>query len=160
MDIGNEFYINGYHLAKFANSENIRNIKSIFKNILVGNLKEGFKMESKYDSTLDLRPDVFSYDSVFLSLLMENDIPNLLKKLGLFEYTLAHIQLRAVNASPKSYTGWHRDTHFYGGQVVGNIPPVFKIIYYPNLQKGKSAQLRIIPGSHLRIFQSSKADKL
>ena len=48
------------------------------------------------------------------------------------------VQLRAAFEG-SSYLSWHRDTHKYNGEknVAGNIPPLFKAIYYPHIYVDK-----------------------
>ena len=47
---------------------------------------------------------------------------------------------------------WHRDAYFIDGNLVGNIPPAHKIIFYPKILK-EEPKLEIIKGSNLCMYQ-------
>jgi hypothetical protein len=118
--------------------------------------------QEKYKSSLDLRPNVFSYDEVFMNILFDNNIHKMINKATGVNLYLAHIQLRIAYPSSKGgYIKWHRDTYFYNNcAIIGNIPPVYKMIYFPTLGEQETRQFGIINGSHNFIFNSKLMDML
>jgi hypothetical protein len=125
-----------------------------------GHIKEGFSLDKKYDSSLDLKPNVHSYADVFTEVIVKNNIHEEIRKATGIDLHLAHIQLRIAYPSPKgAYISWHRDTHLYKkGKVTGNIPPAYKLNYYPVLDQKVTDQLGVIPQSHNFIFNSKFMD--
>ena len=105
---------------------------------------------------------MLKYDDVFMNILFDNNIHKMINKATGVNLYLAHIQLRIAYPSSKGgYIKWHRDTHFYNNHAItGNIPPVYKLIYYPTLGEQETRQLGIINGSHNFIFNSKLMDML
>jgi len=157
-----KMYIYGYLIKGFNDKSSIIYLEELIKNISNNNIKSGFTLEEKYKYSLDLRPNVFSYDEVFMNILFDNNIPGFINKATGLNLYLAHIQFRISYPSSKgSYTDWHRDTHFYNNhEITGNMPPVYKLIYYPTLGRKNTRQLGIINGSHNFIFNSKLMDML
>lgn len=121
-------------------------------------LKHPYTWESKYQNTLDLRPDAHSYDTVILGTLRVNNIPKLLDELLGPDMVLTHTQIRCSRPGP-SYMDWHRDTYIHAGlKPVGNFPPAHKLIYYPTLGRQPERKLKMIVGSHRRNFDSLSDD--
>jgi len=163
MTLKETLHINGYFLKNFDDNQSVDRLNNVIDNILNGNLKSDFSLKEKYKNSLDLRPNVFSYDEIFIDVLFDNSIDKLINEATGINLYLSHIQLRiAYQSSNKiSYAGWHRDTHFYNNHnIIGNIPPVYKLIYYPMMDGIDSPQLKIIDGSHHFIFNNKVADKL
>jgi hypothetical protein len=163
MTLKENLHINGYFLKNFDDSQSVDRLDGVIDNILSGNLKSGFSLKEKYKNSLDLRPNVFSHDEAFIDVLFDNNIDKLINEVIGINLYLSHIQLRIAYPSSGngSYTGWHRDTHFYNNHdIVGNIPPVYKLIYYPMLSDKETPQLKIIDGSHNFIFNHRVVDKL
>ena len=75
MEIHEEFYRNGIVEVDFKSP----NIDSVLSDILAGKVKNGFSLDSKYAGTLDLRPSVIDYDSIFVDALKENNIPSIVE---------------------------------------------------------------------------------
>src|SRR3989344_5273299 len=125
-----KYYDQGFLRKEFILNKNLEKIQQIVKDIGKGQIKPGFYLEEKYRLSKDLRPSVLDYDDAFLNILADNQIPKLWENLTGIAPVLSHIQLR-VSFPGKSYMDWHRDTYKYKGVVVGNVPPVHKIIYYP-----------------------------
>lgn len=146
-----EYYLQGFHIGKFKENDDLKNLLSSIKEIHEGKIKNGFSLVGKYKNSKDLKPHVFSYDKSFVDILFSNDIPKLIKDLTGLDLYLAHVQLR-ISYRGSSYMIWHRDTHVYGGKVVGNIPPVHKLIFYPTVEGKAENKLKVSPGSHRRAF--------
>lgn len=151
-------YFDGFiHFDIDSNNSDIKKINDIVKNINNGEIKEGFSMESKYDRSADLRPTTVDYDNAFSNLCISLGVTSLLAEYLKYEPEINTVQLRAAFEG-SSYLSWHRDTHKYNGEknVAGNIPPLFKAIYYPHIYVDKPrSTLRVSAGSHLR-YSSSK----
>jgi hypothetical protein len=160
MNIQEEMYINGFYEGIFKDDESLSNLDFAISEITNGNLKKGFSLEEKYNASLDLRPNVLSYDDVFMDVIIDNKIHEMINKATGVDLCLAHIQLRVSYPSPKgSYVSWHRDTHQYNkSDIIGNIPPAYKLIYYPSLGHKKTDQMGIIAKSHNFIFNSKLLD--
>ena len=155
----NHYFWNGFYVSHFSDDDNLRQLNDVLKSIYAGNLKGGFELISKYPTTKDLRPDVYSYNESFTKILISNNIPDLLSKATGQELTLAHIQLRIAYPDEKGYMEWHRDTHFYSEEdhTVGNVPPVHKLIFYPQIN-GKEEALEVLPGSNIRYSGNRSQD--
>ena len=109
---------------------------------------------------MDLSPNTYSYDSVFLDFLMEQQIPAKLERLTGFPLVLGDVSLRK-SFDESSYMDWHRDTYWYSGRSpVGRTPPLFKMIIYPRLTHKTTRQLKVIQGSHHRFFQNRILDRI
>lgn len=154
------YHLKGFYLGEFKKNKDLESVLSVIHQIHKGSIKEGFELVEKYKYSKDLRPDVYNYDDAFVDILFSNDIPKLLKEVVGRNLYLAHIQLRISYKGESSYMSWHRDTHVYGGKVVGNIPPVHKIIFYPNVDGNEDDKIKIIPGSHRKVFTNRFIDYL
>lgn len=147
------FYRKGYEVFNF----NPLNLQASLKEILTGNVREGFKLEQKYSSTLDLRPNVIDYSEDFLGVLKQNNIKSFLRSRTFRDLTLYHIQVRTAEAT-FSYMDWHRDTYFDGERRVGMTPPGIKIIYYPTFGEEHEARLLVAEGSHRTMIDNRVED--
>ena len=61
MMLEEEMHINGYIVKNFSDKSSANHLEDLIKNITNNNIKSGFSLKEKYKSSLDLRPDVFSY---------------------------------------------------------------------------------------------------
>jgi hypothetical protein len=76
------------------------------------------------------------YDPVLIDVLIENDVPRLVKELVGSNAMLFFIN--AVNSVPPGYmTFWHPD---------GHVRPVHKLFYYPTWSDDAPPCLELIPG--------------
>ena len=66
MTLEEEIHINGYITRSFSDKSSLIYLEDLIKNITNNDIKLGFSLEEKYKSSLDLRPNVFSYDKVFI----------------------------------------------------------------------------------------------
>lgn len=162
MTLEEKMHINGYVVGNFSDKGGINHLEDLINNITNDNIKSGFSLKEKYKSSLDLKPNVFLYDEVFMNILFDNNIHKMINKATGVNLYLVHIQLRIAYPSSKGgYIKWHRDTHFYNNHTItGNIPPVYKLIHYPALDGQETRQLGIIKGSHNFIFNSKLTDML
>lgn len=151
------YYLNGYLQQSFKDTPTLKRLIGAIGDLHAGHIKTGFSLEQKYSNSKDLRPSVYEYDESFLNILLENDIPHLLKTVTGYDLSLVHIQLR-ISYPGESYMDWHRDTHIYGGKTVGNIPPVHKVIFYPEVVNRKIPKLHVVHGSHRLQFGNQYVD--
>lgn len=154
------YYLEGFYQGEFRQNKDLSDLLSAISDIHSKKLKSGFELVEKYKHSKDLRPEVYTYDNSFVDILFSNNIPELLKDVVGRDLYLAHIQLRISYPDKKSYMSWHRDTHIYGGNTVGNIPPVHKIIFYPTVNGKEDEKISIIPGSHRQVFKNKFIDYL
>jgi hypothetical protein len=151
------YYFDGYVKGTFRTGPALARLNQTVAKLQAGELKLAFAWENKYRSTQDLRPNVYEYDTSFVDVLFESSVPSLLKRITGLDLFLAHIQLRRVFPG-KSYMDWHRDTYAYGGTIVGNLPPVHKLIFYPATGLAPQPRLRVSPGSHRRMLEDRMRD--
>ena len=150
------YFMSGYLEAAFAPGAAHRRLLQLLGELHAGDPRPGSHWEQKYPHTKDLRPSAGEYDDSVLDVLIESDVPGLLRRATGLSLTLAHVQIRLVLPG-NSYMDWHRDTHYYDGALTGAIPPMHKVIYYPAL--GAAApQLKVAPGSHRRVMPDQKRD--
>lgn len=152
------YHLDGFGIGTFADNPDRTKLLTLIRDIHAGNVKAGFDLQQKYKMSSDLKPNVHTYDPVFVDILFSNNIPNILKDVTGKDLYLAHVQLRISYPEGGSYMSWHRDTHVYGGKVVGNIPPVHKIIFYPTVDGVSDARLKVAPGSHRFVFGNKIID--
>tara|TARA_R110002110_G_scaffold137526_2_gene322679 strand:+ start:1535 stop:2242 length:708 start_codon:yes stop_codon:yes gene_type:complete len=152
-----EMYINGYLRSNFRKDEALSRLLHILGECFHGNLRHGFEFKSKYPNTFDLRPIVYEYDDVFIDILIDNEIPELIYSATQKDLCLTHIQLRKAMKG-HSYMDWHRDTYYNGAEIIGPLPPSYKIIFYPTHNRSPELRLKILKGSskcmnlgHMRI---------
>ncbi len=157
MNIQQEYYLNGFVQKEFNKDETLERLLTIVREIHSGKLKEGFSLEEKYKHSKDLRPSVVAYDDVFIDILAKNNIAALLKEATGYDLFLHHFQLR-ISFPGESYMDWHRDTHIYDKKIIGNIPPVHKLIFYPTVGGVSYPRLLTIKGSHRRQTDSNLLD--
>jgi|GEM_PF-2056813 len=152
------YFAKGYLTKDFRQGPTLDRLNDVFRELRVKEPRKPYRWEEKYAFSADLRPDIFSYDEVFLDILFDNGIPSLLNELAGADMRLAHIQLRHAFQG-ESYMDWHRDTHFYQGDLHGSIPPVHKVIFYPRENGPPGLRLKVSPGSHLRYFGNRFLDR-
>ena len=156
-----KYYLDGILTDRFKHTEVFSKCKRILLNLLTSDMPDtGFYWEEKYKDTKDLRPNCFEYDSCFVDLLIENNLHERIRELTSMDYTLSHIQIRKSKCSKNSYMPWHRDAYVIGDDLVGNIPPAHKIIYYPKIKESNiSPRLSILKGTHLCTYQGAQPDQ-
>jgi len=149
-----DFYRTGIKKIKFKSEK----LDKVLKEIYEGKIREGYFLKTKYPKTYDMRPDVISYDKVFLEVLNDNNILNIIRSETLRDLKLSHIQVRVVE-DENSYMNWHRDTYYNNvGNLIGQAPSGIKIIYYPDFTNTKSDRLLYLKGSNRIIFPSNAYD--
>ncbi len=158
--IAKDFFINGCIVKNFNAGPSLDALLACIKQVHEKPRKEGFHWEQKYPYTEDLRPNAHEYNDIFLDFLFAQNIPTLLRQVTGYDLYLGDIALRRFFPGI-SYMSWHRDTHYYTGQeTIGRMPPIMKIIFYAALGEKPTVQLRVIPGSHRRMFRNRYLDRL
>ncbi|PIT98261.1 MAG: hypothetical protein COT71_01815 [Candidatus Andersenbacteria bacterium CG10_big_fil_rev_8_21_14_0_10_54_11] len=154
-----DFFINGYMVRPFKQDVSLERLLATLRELMDKPKKDGFMWEEKYKHTEDLKPNAYDYDSIFVDFLFAQGLPQYLNRVTGFNLMLGDVALRRFFPG-LSYMGWHRDTHFYTGQKsAGRMPPIFKIIFYAALGEEPSAQLKVISGSHNRMFRTKLLDR-
>lgn len=156
-----KLYFDGFILYPIDKSERVVSecIETI-KEISVNNIKDGYFLEKHNDNASDLRPSVKEYSECFTQFYLATGITTFLEEFLSYKTDISTLQLRGAY-SGSSYLGWHRDTHRYTNEdkVHGNIPPIFKSIFYPKLHEQEARPtLQVNNGSHIRYFNSKIID--
>ena len=156
-----KYHLDGYTVKKFKNDDLLARLKKSLFDICNEDLKEGFSLDQKYHNTKDLRPEAFEYDSVFIDILIENNVKDLIKNLTGKNLTLNHVQVRVSDfEKSQSYMPWHRDSYVSGDELVGNIPPAHKIIFYPAFSDSDVRDcLALVKGSQICTFQKQEKNQ-
>ena len=135
-----------------------KKLDDVLRSLYEGKIKKSHFFKSKYSKTLDVRPEVFSYDDSILLALKKNNIKSLLRQYTLRNLILSHVQIRIVE-NENSYMNWHRDTYYNQKSVlIGKAPPGVKIIYYPEFTEKSSERLHYLLGSNRIIFPTNVFD--
>jgi len=152
-----EFYTQGIIARKFNQNHNFEKMKGILKDINEGRGKSPFQFKEKTPHYSILRPLISAYDDVFIDVLFDSQIPQLIKRVTEFNLVLAGYTY--IQHTPGHVNDWHRDTYIYNSQLTGPFPPIYKLIYYPTFGKPAQPQLAVIPGSHHRQFFDRVTDE-
>ena len=162
MNIREEQYFLGISMHEFKAGDTFLRYRKILKDIYNGDLKENYYFENKYEATEDLRPEAYNYDDSVIDVLIESGVHKKMIDIFGYELFLSQVQIRISHheyQNDLSYMPWHRDTYLYeDGKVIGNVPPVKKIIYYPKFDNIKNDCLMFAAGSHLNIKHNKQED--
>lgn len=157
----NELHFNGYTIFPIdSESDIVKHCVSEIKKVSENNIKEGYQLEAHNEFASNLRPSVKDYDPKLELFYKEVGVVDLLESFLKYKVEISTLQLRGAY-SGSSYLSWHRDTHYYKGaeSPSGNVPPIFKCIFYPNLHNGDGRDtLHVSTGSHLRYFKNKSVD--
>lgn len=138
------FYLDGHISLDLVKTNEIL---SVLEDIERGDIKEGFSLLKKYDGTDDLRPSAHEYSKIFFNFLFQNHLNQKINLLTGKDMVLYHIQVRRFFKG-SSYMPWHRDSYLIDDRSVGNIPPAYKIIFYPKFSETSTKRLTALRGSH------------
>lgn len=159
MDLKQEFHFNGFVNWNLNVDDELIDFVTDCVN---GNPPDGFSLESKYDLSLDLRPNALDAGPIS-KFLDKNQVEQVLSDVSGRTLQLKTVQFRIALPDPKPYMSWHRDVHFYSNASgpTGDVPPPVKMILYP-IQRGGSSQqtLQVIPRSHHRLFRNRFIDRV
>lgn len=160
MDAREQQYFHGVSIHKFDDTLQFSDFRDTLREIYEGSLRDGFYFENKYVATQDLRPNAYDYDDSIIDVLIEAGIHQKMIDIFGYEMFLCHAQVRiSHNQDDFSYMPWHRDTYVYeDNKVVGPVPPMKKLIYYPKFDDTDNDCLMFALGSHLKIERTRQAD--
>ena len=154
-----KFFRYGFNAWDLSHLDVVSRLDILISKILEGGLSEPFHFACKYPGSYDFRPSVIEYDPLFLDVIREVGVIELLKENFGKGLALCHVQLRVAESRGSGYAGWHRDSYYTSDGAVGNIPPAVKLIYYPKLSFAVEDQLKIAAGSHRLDFGSRFVDR-
>lgn len=122
-------------------------------------LSENQQFKQSYGSTFDLVKGDNPITNLIMDFLIENDFAGTIKKVAGLDYRLGDFTFRKTYAK-KSYMSWHRDTYVNtSGEIIGRIPPLIKLIYYPQTSLTPQKCLHFVPGSHRKFFKAPFVDR-
>lgn len=156
MSLAERYYFDGYLKGKFI-GDSREALAGVLHELVKSHPKSPYVWEQKYENTLDLRPSAHDYHPSIMQALFDAGVPKLLSDVIAPDLVLMHTQIRRSFPGP-SYMDWHRDTYRYKGVVVGNVPPVHKIIFYPKLGDLPEPKLKLAVGSHRQMFDDRDSD--
>ena len=154
QSIREKYYLDGYTFGHLSGHGGLR---QVLEDLVYGPPRDGFRWESKYPNTFDLRPNAHAYHPNVMDVLFTSGVPELLSHVVGADMVMFHVQVRRSLRGP-SYMDWHRDTYVHGAKAVGNLPPVHKLIWYPTLGLRSTPKLKLSVGSHRRTFGSQRED--
>src|SRR5262249_29128500 len=128
---------NGYLIQSLIDSPVRKDFVNTLNDIQQEKFKEGFSFKNNLKSfRRDLIPNVYNYSDVFLNILAENNIPDLIKNTIGPDACL--INIAVVDSIPPGYmTDWHRDNF---------ERPIHKAIFYPCFGQPKEKRLEVLEG--------------
>jgi len=137
-----------------------KNFSSLLNDLEANKIRGKFQLVSKYPGTFDIRPSAYEYSDLFLKWLLFNNIPETINQVTGKKLFLKHVQFRISHKTKNNYLNWHRDTHFYNGMPEhGNIPPVYKLIFYPRSKDTHIEKcLSISDSSNIQFSFNNKVD--
>ena len=167
-----KFYFNGFLIGKLREDENYENfhnkIKDISDNINKYNYFERINetvLSNK--SNMEESLEFHKKNDIFIKIILENGIHNLIKDLFGKQMSLVQIGIRKSEKEknflkkiikPWGYIQPHRDSYYNKNEWWGESPPGCKIIFYPQLNSKNNKMLSIYPGSHRKMtsFKNGK----
>tara|TARA_B100001059_G_scaffold231633_1_gene267837 strand:+ start:31245 stop:31973 length:729 start_codon:yes stop_codon:yes gene_type:complete len=154
-----QLYFDGHSSIELKHTEFHKKIISKLEILNNMNLKDNQDFHCNYENTFDLKSDS-NLNDYLIEFLFDQDIPNKINKITGREYVLGDLVLRK-SKQIKSYMPWHRDTYLdKNNKLVGRIPPLLKIIFYPKLEEFSHHELSILSGSTKRVAKNYYLDKL
>ena len=160
MNAREQQYFHGVSIHEFDDTLQFSDFRNTLREIYEGSLKPGFCFENKYAATQDLRPNAYDYDDSILDVLIESGIHQKMIDIFGYEMFVCHAQIRiSENQNDFSYMPWHRDTYVYeDNKIIGPVPPMKKLIYYPKFNDVDNDCLMFGLGTHLRTRTTRQAD--
>jgi hypothetical protein len=155
----NTFYFEGCALVELEKNSTTTRLGEVCKDLMMlETLHEPFTWDKKYQNTVDIRPNVYDYDDVFVDFIKDNDLLKSVRRLSQRDMVPYHVQVRKSYPGP-SYMDWHRDTYInQDGKVIGMSPGGLKIIFYPMCGNRSSSRLDLLKGTHICHIKNSAAD--
>ncbi len=160
-ELAKQFYMDGCIINQWKKTPLYDRFMSTLKEIYDEKLRDGFQLKQKYPHSFDIRPQAFEYDSSIIDILFENDVHKILRDAIGSSAILTHVQIRNAFSYPEkghSYQMWHRDSYVYGDKGYGNLPPGYKIIFYPSFENPSEPVLSVVKGSHIKMMENQEKD--
>jgi len=165
--LSEKFFLNGYLIGKVDNEEIIEKFNLISQKFVENKLKSNnFYFENKNNHQFDLKPNTWTYDNIFLDLLIKTGLIKILDSITNQNLLLTDIRARIIRKDKKfkpwGYIAPHRDSYYQKNEWKGPILPSYKLIFYPSIVENNE-MLRIFPSSHRRmsrIKNGSLSDRL
>ena len=154
-----QLYFNGHTNIALSSSAFLKNLLSQLQKLDCDDLSKHNSFLSNYEMTYDLKREA-DFNKTLIQLLFDQDIINKINSITGREYVLGDIVLRK-SLNKKSYMPWHRDTYLdKKGNLVGRVPPLLKLMFYPRLTDSLSHELLLLSGSTKLRFNNYYLDKL
>jgi hypothetical protein len=138
----------GYLASMFGATRTRQKFLDTLCEIRDGRIRDGFYFKDRPVSfRRDFLPSAYEYSDVFLDILAENGIPELVNRAAGVELNLVNIAI--VDSRPPGYfTSWHSDNF---------EKPIHKLIFYPRWSEVPRNRLQILEG-HIRPVTGSPLD--
>lgn len=167
VKLSEKFFLNGYFTGKINNEEMVKKFNLISKKFADNKLEDNnFYFENKNENQFDLKPNTWTYDNVFLDLLINTGLITILDSITNQKLLLTDIRARIIRKDKKfkpwGYIAPHRDSYYQMDEWKGPKLPSYKLIFYPSINENNE-MLRIFPSSHRkmsRIKNGSLSDRL
>lgn len=167
VKLSEKFFLNGYFTGKINNEEMVKKFNLISKKFADNKLEDNnFYFENKNENQFDLKPNTWTYDNVFLDLLINTGLITILDSITNQKLLLTDIRARIIRKDKKfkpwGYIAPHRDSYYQMNEWKGPKLPSYKLIFYPSINENNE-MLRIFPSSHRkmsRIKNGSLSDRL
>ena len=120
-----------------------------------------FESKEKNAGSLTLYNEIYNQNhELFVNYLFDTGLlGELFQIVGMPLYLTNYVHLLTLQSCPE--LSWHRDTHLYTGSVVGNIPPVIKLIIYGSeVKSGNSGEFEILTRTNRFDLHSQWFDNL
>lgn len=167
VKLSEKFFFDGFLIGKINNIELIDKLNSISEELINNNLKNNnYYFENKNKNQYDLEPNTWTYDDIFLDLLIKTGLIKILNSVTNQNLLLTDIRARIIKKdnrlNPWGYIAPHRDSYYQINKWKGPKLPSYKLIFYPLIGKNNE-MLRIFPSSHRkmsRIKNGSLSDRI
>lgn len=167
VKLSEKFFFDGFLIGKINNIELIDKLNSISEELINNNLKNNnYHFENKNKNQYDLEPNTWTYDDIFLDLLIKTGLIKILNSVTNQNLLLTDIRTRIIKKddrlNPWGYIAPHRDSYYQINKWKGPKLPSYKLIFYPLIGKNNE-MLRIFPSSHRkmsRIKNGSLSDRI
>ena len=159
LDLTEQFYFDGFARVKVSHNSEYHEWRSLVTELDALDLDGEVFFEKSYKQTFDLIKADDRYTNTILNFVKNSNLLKTVSDLTCGTYVLGDFTLRKTY-SKQSYMDWHRDTYFnFDGKLIGRVPPLIKIILYPTVNSKSVPCLKVIPGSHRRVFQNRFLDR-
>lgn len=154
-----EFFFNGFLEIEIKKTLFLKDLLTKLEIYYSNDKSQLDEFKQSYTNTFDLNADSNFLDEIVKFAINEN-IPQIVNKITGLDYVLGDVVLRK-SYNNVSYMPWHRDTYLDKDKnLVGRIPPLVKVIFFPQFDEKASHEFSILEGSSRRVFKNYFIDKL